>query len=263
MDVTLILQRVALGGYAMATLLAFASLLLRRRHVISLAPLFAAAGFLCQLLVFIGVGGNSAKLPVASLDGVLAFLTLFAVLVYLYGYWRFELHVLGIILLPFALILQLVSGSLPQETLPVAEGLRHPLLWLHISVSSLSVGAFFLTFTFAVIYLIQERAVKGKRSTRFFLALPSLSTCDRVLHVSLLVGFVLLTIGLVAAAVWSTSFGDGWGNPREILAFIAWIIFGVVLYARLVRGWRGRKFAILAIFGFIAVMLRVLGGSVL
>jgi ABC-type uncharacterized transport system permease subunit len=261
--VELILQRLALGGYAVATVLAFASIALRRRPVQHLAVAFAAVGFLAQLSVFLGDLWSPGRLPAASMDHILAFLTLVAVAIYLYGALRHRLHVLGVVMLPLALIVDLISGWMPVEAVQVSSELSQPLLWLHIVVSTVGVGALFITFTFSLMYLVQERALKEKKAGRFFLALPSLTTCDRVLYVSLVVGFGLLTVGLVLAAVWSANVRQTfhvWQNQREILALISWVIFGVVLYARLVSGWRGRKMAMLAIAGFAAVMLRILGG---
>ncbi len=262
----LILQRLALGGYLVATLLAFASILLKRRMVIGLAPVFASAGAACHLVAFAATVAMADSLPLMAFDQVLSLLTLIAILIYLYGFWRYRLHVLGVVMLPLALILDLVSGWMPAQALPVSPDLRDPLLWLHIVASTLGVGALFLTFTFSVIYLVQERALKEKRAARFFLPLPSLSACDRILYSSLVVGFLLLTLGLVLAAVWSANFRGTfhvWENQREIMALVSWVIFGLVLYARLVRGWRGRKMALLAIAGFAAVMLRLLGGPFL
>jgi ABC-type uncharacterized transport system permease subunit len=264
--VILILQRLALAGYAIATLLAFSSILLRRRVIIALAPAFAAGAFLCQLGAFVYTASSRTELPFWSVDQILAFLTLVAVLIYLYGYWRYQLQALGVVMLPLALVLHLVSGWMPAHALPISDELRDPLMWFHIVVSTLGVAAFFLTFTFSVIYLIQERALKEKQSARFFLRLPSLTTCDRILYVSLVIGFLFLTAGLALAAVWSANFRGSfhiWENQREILALIAWMIFGLVLYARAVRGWRGRKMAVLAICGFVVVMLRIIGGPFL
>ena len=81
-----------------------------------------------------------------------------------------------------------------------------------------------------------------------------------------ILGFAFLTVGLVLAAVWSANERETfqiWQSQREILALASWVIFGVVLYARLVSGWRGRKMALLSIAGFIAVMLRIIGGPFL
>ncbi|MFQ5767068.1 MAG: inner membrane protein YpjD [Acidobacteriota bacterium] len=263
---TLILQRLALGAYGLATVLAFTSLMLKRRPTFRLVPYLALLGLLSHLVVFLGVAGSRGHLPFMSLNGALSLLTILAVSSYLYGCWRHGLHVLGVIMLPLALLLNLVSGTLPQRALPVAEGFKHTLLWLHVMVSSLGVSALGLTFTFSIIYLYQEKALKAKRPRRFFLRLPSLTGCDRALHVSLVVGFALLTLGLVMATVWSANFLGTfrvWQNKAETLALLAWLIFALVLYARLVQGWRGRKTALLVIAGFATMMLRLVGGSLL
>ena len=260
----LILQRLALGSYGVASVLAFGSLLLKKRLVLRIVPFFAVSGVICQLAAIASKLASGDHFPLGSIDEVLSFLTLVAVGVYLYGHWYHGLHVLGVILLPLALVLNLVSDVLPTRTLPVSAGLRDPLMVFHIAVSSLGLGALFLTFTFSVIYLFQEHALKTKRPGRFFLVLPSLTACERVLYVSLVVGFALLTVGLAAAAVWSANFRGTfrlWENQGEVIGLVSWAIFAVVLYARLVRGWRGRKAALLAITGFAAVMIRLLSYS--
>lgn len=259
----IILQRLALGGYAVATLLAFTSMVTRRQVVFVLAPAFAGLGFLAHLGGFIYEFGTPQGLPIFAIDHVISFLALLAVAIYLYSYLRYRLHVLGMVMLPLALILLLFSGWMPPETVEMSSRLSQPVLWLHIVVSTLGVGSLFLTFTFSIIYLIQEKTLKEKRPSRFFLPLPSLTACDQVLYRSLKLGFALLTVGLVLAAIWSANERETyqvWQSQREILALASWVIFGVVLYARLVSGWRGRKMALLSIAGFVAVMLRIIGG---
>ena len=263
----IILQRLALGGYAAATILAFISILLRRKVVFTLAPVFAGVGFLAHLVAFAGSLWSPAGLAGFGIDQVINLLSLIAVGIYLYGYIRYQMHVLGIVMLPLALVLYEISGWMPLEAVELASRYSQPLLWSHIVVSTLGVGALFLTFTFSVMYLIQERALKEKRRpARFFLSLPSLTACDRVLYVSLIIGFAFLTVGLALAAVWSANVRETfhvWQSQREILALVSWVIFGVVLYARLVSGWRGRKMALLAIAGFAAVMMRIIIGPFL
>jgi len=262
----IILQRLALGGYALSTLVAFTSLLGRRKVVLALAPVVAGAGLVAHLGAFTHAYRHLEIQPGSAARNVLSALALMAVAIYLYGYLRYRLHVLGIVMLPLALLLFLFSGWLLPESVEVSPAYSQPLLWLHIAVSTLGVGALFLTFTFSVMYLVQEKALKKKRPVSFFLPLPSLSACDHVLYVSLMIGFALLTIGLALIAVWSANMRgtfDVWESQREILALVSWVIFGVVLYARLVTGWRGRKMAFLTIAGFAAVMLRIIGGPFL
>jgi ABC-type transport system involved in cytochrome c biogenesis permease subunit len=44
---------------------------------------------------------------------------------------------------------------------------------------------------------------------------------------------------------------------------VTWVIYGGLLQARLTAGWRGRKAALLSVLGFGAVLVTVLGVSVL
>jgi ABC-type uncharacterized transport system permease subunit len=262
----IILQRLALAGYVVATLLAFTSMATRRKVLLLLAPAFAGLGFIAHLGGFILEFATPQGLQLFAMDHVLSFLALVAVAIYLYSYLRYQSHVLGMVMLPLGLVLFLFSGWIPVEAVEVSGWVSQPLLWLHIVVSTLGVGALFLTFTFSIIYLIQEKTLKEKRTSQFFLPLPSLATCDRVLYRSLRLGFALLTIGLVLAAVWSANERETfqiWQSQRELLALISWVIFGVILYARQVSGWRGRRMALLSIAGFVAVMLRVIGGPFL
>jgi ABC-type uncharacterized transport system permease subunit len=262
----IILQRLALAGYAIATLLAFTSMAMRRKVILVLAPVFAGLGFLAHVGGFAREIGSPQGLPIFAIDHVISFLAMVAVAIYLYSFIRYHSHVLGMVMLPLALILFLFSGWMPLEAVEVSSHLSQPLLWLHIVISTMGVGALSLTFTFSIMYLIQEKTLKEKRPSRFFLPLPSLTTCDQVLYRSLRVGFALLTVGLVLAGVWSANERETyqiWQSQRELLALASWVIFGVVLYARLVSGWRGRKMALLSIAGFLVVMLRIIGGPFL
>ena len=74
-------------------------------------------------------------------------------------------------------------------------------------------------------------------------------------------GFPLLTIGIIAGAVWANeAWGSYWSwDPKETWALITWLVFAAYLHSRLSRSWRGRKPAILASFGFIIIWICYLG----
>ena len=133
----LIFQWLAFAGFSVATILAFVSILLKRRVVLASAPAFAAFGFVCQFAVFTQEVTRQPDLAFWSLNQVLSFLSLVAVLIYLFGVWRYRLHVLGVVMLPLALVLHLFSGWVPAHALPMSQELRDPLMWLHIVTSTL------------------------------------------------------------------------------------------------------------------------------
>jgi len=78
-------------------------------------------------------------------------------------------------------------------------------------------------------------------------------------------GFPLLTIGIIAGAVWANeAWGTYWSwDPKETWALITWLVFAAYLHARITRGWQGRRPAILATTGFLVVWVCYLGVNLL
>ncbi|MBW4679383.1 MAG: c-type cytochrome biogenesis protein CcsB [Microcoleus vaginatus WJT46-NPBG5] len=78
-------------------------------------------------------------------------------------------------------------------------------------------------------------------------------------------GFPLLTIGIIAGAVWANeAWGSYWSwDPKETWALITWLVFAAYLHARITKGWQGRKPAILAATGFVVVWVCYLGVNLL
>jgi cytochrome c-type biogenesis protein CcsB len=85
---------------------------------------------------------------------------------------------------------------------------------------------------------------------------------DDITYKSIAIGFPLFTIGgLIMGAIWADSaWGRYWSwDPKETWSLITWLVYALYLHARLVAGWRGKKVAILAVIGFIAVIFTYLG----
>lgn len=90
-------------------------------------------------------------------------------------------------------------------------------------------------------------------------------TLDNVSYRIIGLGFPLLTIGIIAGAVWANeAWGSYWSwDPKETWALITWLVFAAYLHARITRGWQGRKPAILAAMGFLVVWVCYLGVNLL
>lgn len=85
---------------------------------------------------------------------------------------------------------------------------------------------------------------------------------DDIAYKSIAVGFPLFTIGgLIMGAIWANSaWGKYWTwDPKETWSLITWFVYALYLHARFVGGWRGKRVAILAIVGFVAVVFTYLG----
>jgi cytochrome c-type biogenesis protein CcsB len=90
-------------------------------------------------------------------------------------------------------------------------------------------------------------------------------TLDNISYRIIGLGFPLLTIGIIAGAVWANeAWGSYWSwDPKETWAFITWLVFAAYLHARITKGWQGRRPAILAATGFLVVWVCYLGVNLL
>lgn len=84
---------------------------------------------------------------------------------------------------------------------------------------------------------------------------------DNISYRTIGLGFPLLTVGIIAGAVWANeAWGSYWSwDPKETWALIVWLVFAAYLHARITRGWQGRRPALLASAGFVAVWVCYLG----
>ena len=100
------------------------------------------------------------------------------------------------------------------------------------------------------------------------LSLQRLTLADSLDNISyrmIGLGFPLLTIGIIAGAVWANeAWGSYWSwDPKETWALITWLVFAAYLHARITKGWQGRRPALLAATGFAVVWICYLGVNIL
>ncbi|MGL5059429.1 MAG: c-type cytochrome biogenesis protein CcsB [Microcoleus sp.] len=90
-------------------------------------------------------------------------------------------------------------------------------------------------------------------------------TLDNISYRIIGLGFPLLTVGIIAGAVWANeAWGSYWSwDPKETWALITWLVFAAYLHARITKGWQGRRPAILAATGFMVVWICYLGVNLL
>jgi cytochrome c-type biogenesis protein CcsB len=87
--------------------------------------------------------------------------------------------------------------------------------------------------------------------------LPSAATLDRIAYRIIAFAFPIWTFAVIAGAIWAQeAWGRYWGwDPKETWSFITWTIFAGYLHARATSGWRGRKAAVIALVGFVSLLI--------
>ena len=78
------------------------------------------------------------------------------------------------------------------------------------------------------------------------------------LHV---VAFPLWTFTVIAGAIWAEhAWGRYWNwDPKEVWAFITWVIYAAYLHARATAGWKGKAASVIALVGFASLLFNFVG----
>lgn len=224
--------------------------------------LLAAVALALQSASLVAAGVERGEIPLHGPADGLAF-TAWALLVgFLLLQWRARLAALGAFLLPLVVGLDLaalLSGG--RGGAAVDPGMAPAWLVLHASLSFMGLATFGVVSALAVMYLVQERSLKRHHASRLGRVLPSLERCDRLIYQALAVGFPLLTLGIFSGLFWLSTRPEpgSLSSAKVVFPLLAWLVFAVVLWARVMAGWRGRKLAWSALGGFLLAMLTFLG----
>jgi cytochrome c-type biogenesis protein CcsB len=195
--------------------------------------------------------------PVLTLKSSLSFFAWTLLLVYLLFHLKFRLMVLGSFVAPVAACLLILSSTLPTAEVMVKPIFRSFWLPVHIGTAFVGNGFFAVTFVAAFMYLLQESQIKKKRLGTLYNRLPSLETLDSINHFALICGFTFMTAGMITGAIYAqVALGSYWRwDPKEVCSLMAWVFYAVLLHERLAVGWRGRRAALLSLFGFLVLAL--------
>ena len=245
--------------YFVATV-SFLAYLLRRSEALSKVSLaITAAGFVSHTIALVirMVDVSSSAPP--SFSEALSFFSWMIILVFVVVEFRHQIHVLGSFMVPLALV-SLVSAAALPETVPTLQPVFKT-LWFHVTLSMLGSVGFTVAFVAGVMYLIQDRLLKSKQFNVLYSKLPALDFLDHLNQQSIVLGFPLLTLGIVTGAI-SAQFARGsyvsW-NPEQTWALVTWVFYFVVLLGRLTVGWRAKRAAYLTVIGFACVILTLVG----
>jgi len=202
------------------------------------------AGFLVQSF-FIGyISYKMGYLPVYSLKDTLSIATWSIVGIFLLLRYHFKIKILGVYAAPLVALLMLVILFLPADTMDTQKVFNSFWMAMHVITIFAGEAALALACGVGIFYLVQERAIKEKKQGFFFKRLPSLDLIDTTAYGCIIVGFSLLTLGLITGIVYAKMvWGKFWSwDPKEVWAAATWLVYAALLHGRLVSGWRGLSY---------------------
>jgi len=171
---------------------------------------------------------------------------------------RYHLAVVGALVSTLAFLLALSSYLVYSGVERLPAHLQSAWLPAHVAPAFLGYAVFAIAFCVSVVYLLQDRQLKGKRRG-WLRRMPSLETLDELNYRCIAWGFALFTVGIVTGSLLAKATrGEFWSwEPVQVLSTITWLLYALLLQTRAV-GWRGRKVATLTIVGFVLLVVSFL-----
>jgi ABC-type uncharacterized transport system permease subunit len=255
-----------LAAYLIAAIHSILAFINKRRSLQRVAEWSMAVGFALHTAALIADWVIDGHYPLFFLRETLSFLAWALVAAYALVLYRYRAQAVGVFTMPLISVLTfitLLTNSGQQNTPP---GFSATLLFpVHTTLLIFAYAAFFVVFMASVMYLLQERELKLKTFSAIFHRLPPLTTVNELATTAAALGLTLLTLGIVTGMLWSSA-RDGkiWHNdPKEIFAFLTWLLYFLLTIYRTTANWRGRRAAWLGVVGFGLVLCTFFGARLL
>ncbi len=184
-----------------------------------------------------------------------AWLTIFAQLF-------FSLRIVGSIVAPLSTLIMLVQFFFVAPHGEAAEESTGILMSTHILVSVVGEAFAIIAFVIAVFYLMQQQALKKKQLNRLQHTQVSISKLNQALILSIWLGFIFLTCGLIMGSIYSQFYftGDRLTLLGKVLwAFLVWLWYLVTLLSRNFFNLSAKRLAWMTILGFVLLAIGLFG----
>jgi len=152
------------------------------------------------------------------------------------------------ITLSISIILLILSLIFYKQPTSLPPALNSFWFLIHVPASFLSYGFFASAFSSALQMLFS----KSKENEENLFDISYLSVRN---------AFSLLTVGIVTGSLWAKSaWGSYWSwDPKETSSLVLWFVYLFYFHLSNRKTWRGKKIALLLIFGFVIVIFTFIG----
>jgi cytochrome c-type biogenesis protein CcsB len=215
------------------------------------------------------VPGGYGRIPLTNLYESIVFFTWSILLIYIIIDLKYKQRAIGAFTIPFAFLgMSWAQLGLDKTIEPLVPALQSNWLTYHVITCFLGYGAFAVACGVSIMYLLKvgaEEKVKGAQLPGLLGMFPPIRVLDDINYKSIMVGFPLLTLGIITGAAWANyAWGTYWSwDPKETWSLIVWFVYAAFLHARFTRGWVGRRAAWLSIIGFASTIFCYLGVNLL
>ena len=218
------------------------------------------------LLVGVAARGLSAqRVPWGNMyefgcAGILVVLSAYLVLVRVWGVdW------VGPMITGFGMVVLGLSALVWVPAGPLVPALHSYWLAIHVLGAMIAGSAFLVGAAASILFLVKSRAERltpVDEQVGFLWRIPPSAAIDKVAYRVHAFAFPIWTFAaLIAGPIWAQyAWGKYWGwDPKEVWAFITWVVYACYLHARATAGWKGKGAAIIALVGFGCFLFNFVG----
>ena len=205
------------------------------------ASLLVVLGSGLQFVSILTCGQAAARWPLGNMYEFISAITFAAVVTWLVVLKRGNGPAprRAFVLFPVVVLQFLGCTVLYTQAAPVMPALQSYWLVVHVTTVSIASGLFFVPGIASALFLLRSSdrlpAALAARRCRRPMRWTGSPTASRTS-----VAFPLDTFAVIAGAIWAeAAWGRFWGwDPKETVAFVAWVIYAAYLHARATAGWR-------------------------
>lgn len=159
----------------------------------------------------------------------------------------------GFFIIVIALLFQVLSSIFIRDLTEVKDVLRSNLLGVHVFHALLGYAGITISAVYGFLYLTLYKEIKTNKFGLIFDRLPNLEILERLSFSSAVIGFIALSVATTIGLIWlPQAFPNfSYTDPKLIVTFIVWLMYGVGIILKTTGQWRGKKVVVLSIAGFL------------
>lgn len=201
-------------------------------------------------------GFDAQRIPITDTYETLILFSFLVVVIGSVLYFRHRTNLIRIASFLMAFVILIFSMFIVDDIRPLMPALRSGWLYIHVGAYFIAYSSFAISFAVCLLYLGVLAINKWKKVyDKFLLELEGL--IFKIIDL----GFPFLTLGIATGAIWaSVSWGRFWSwDPKEVWAFVTWMIYASCLHFRHAHNLRSKYAALLAALGFICILFTYIG----
>jgi cytochrome c-type biogenesis protein CcsB len=164
------------------------------------------------------------------------------------------------VLLPIVVLLFTSGTLLYSKAAALQPALQSYWIVIHVSAAVIASGVLLVAGVASLLYLARAANDRdGDRFARLGQRLPAADVLDRLAYRGTVFAFPVWTFAIITGAVWAeTAWGRYWGwDPKETVAFVAWVVYAGYLHARATAGWRSGRAAWVNVAGLVVMVFNL------